>query len=143
VINAGNYVVMLMFAQLELTPELASINRVLTLLKWMCSDVIIVGPAAIFPCVYFAPLNPPRQGLLKGLRSPNRERALAAIKNAAWDITHISDFIERINEALAEDQRRFIFTTLDDGPRTITSLVIGEYPDAPPADGLSLSLRKW
>lgn len=138
-----NYAVMLKIAQLELTLDLSPIERVLRLFQWMYSDFIVAGPAAIFACIYFAPLNPPRQGLLKSLRSSNRERALAGVKNAAWDITHISDFVRRINEEPEENPRRFIFTTLDEGLRTIASLVIGQHPDVPPSEGLASSLRQW
>lgn len=138
-----NYAVMLKIAKLELSPELTPVDRVLMLFQWMHSDFIMAGPAAIFACVYFAPINPPRQGLLKSLRSPNRERALAGIKNAAWDITHISDFVRRINETPEETHIRFIFTTLDEGLRIIASLVIGQHPDVPFSDGLALSLKQW
>lgn len=138
-----NYAVMLKIASLELTPALTPVDRVLTLLHWMYSDFIIAGPAAIFACVYFAPFKPPRQGLLKQLQSPNREKALAGVRNATWDVTHISDFVRRINEEPEENPTRFIFATLDEGLRIITSLVIGQHPDEPPSEGLALSLQQW
>lgn len=138
-----NYAVMLKIAQLELSPKLSPIDRALTLFQWMNSDFIIAGPAAVFACIYFAPLNPPRQGLLKSLRSPNRERAISGVKNAAWDITHISDFVRRINESVEGNQVRYIFATLDEGLRTITRLVVGSLSDASPADELAISLSQW
>lgn len=72
---------------------------VLALLDWMHDDFIIAGPAAMLACIYFAPNSPPRAGLLKRLNSPDRQRALDGVKNAAWDITHLSDFIKKVNEA--------------------------------------------
>ena len=50
--------------------------------------------------------------LFKQLRSPARDRALAGIKNAAWDMTHLSDFSKRVQDSLISDRsRRFIFAT--------------------------------
>ncbi|MDO8073793.1 hypothetical protein O3299_19850 [Janthinobacterium sp. SUN176] len=138
-----NYAVLLKIAKLELTQGLSPVDRALALFQWMHSDFIMAGPAAILACVYFAPLNPPRQGLLKSLRSTNREKALAGIRNAAWDITHISDFVKRINEAPIEGNTQFIFTTLDEGLRTIARLVVEENPDDSPSEGLASSLKRW
>lgn len=138
-----NYAVMMKIAALELTPGFASIERILALFEWMYSDFILAGPAAIFACVYFAPRNPPRKGLLKSLRSPDREKALAGVRNAAWDVTHISEFVKRVNAEPEENPAHFIFATLDEGLRTIAGLVIGQYPDASPSEGLALSLRQW
>jgi hypothetical protein len=71
----------------------------LELLDWMHSDFLIAHPAAMLACIYFAPNSPPRSGLLKRLSSPDRQRALDGVKNAAWDITHLSDFIKKVNDA--------------------------------------------
>lgn len=99
-----NYIVALKIAELELS-ELTNLQRMLALLDWMHNDFIVAGPAAMLACIYFAPNSPPRAGLLKSLYSPDRHRALEGVKNAAWDITHLSDFIKKVNEANATDKR--------------------------------------
>lgn len=99
-----NYIVALKIAELELS-SLTNLQRMLSLLDWMHSDFIIAGPAAMLACIYFAPKSPPRSGLLKHLKSPDRQRALDGVKNAAWDITHLSDFIKKVNEAEGKGTR--------------------------------------
>lgn len=106
-----NYIVALKIAELELS-SLSNLQRMLSLLDWMHSDFIIAGPAAMLACIYFAPNSPPRKGLLKRLNSPDRQRALEGVKNAAWDITHLSDFIKKVNEAEGEGTR-YLFASTD------------------------------
>lgn len=43
----------------------------------------------------------PRKDLLKQLQSADRERALEGARNSSRDITHLSDFVNRVNEAAA------------------------------------------
>jgi hypothetical protein len=93
-----NYIVALKIAELELSKH-TNLERMLELLDWMHSDFLIAHPAAMLACIYFAPNSPPRSGLLKRLSSPDRQRALDGVKNAAWDITHLSDFIKKVNDA--------------------------------------------
>ena len=63
----------------------------------MYQDFIIGGPALLFAIHYLAP-NSTRCGLLKHLRSIDRERALRGIRNASWDITLLSEWILRGGE---------------------------------------------
>ncbi len=106
-----NYIVALKIAELELKP-MSNLQRMLTLLEWMHRDFIVAGPAAMLACIYFAPNSPPRKGLLKQLKSLDRQRALDGIKNAAWDITHLSDFIKKVNEA-EDGEKRYLFASTD------------------------------
>lgn len=99
-----NYIVTLKIGELELA-GLPHLDRMLALLDWMHRDFIVAGPAAMLACIYFAPNSPPRKGLLKQLQSPDRARAIEGAKNAAWDITHLSDFIKRVNEATDSSKR--------------------------------------
>lgn len=107
-----NYIAALKIGELELLP-LTPLERTLKLFEWMYDDFMLAGPAAIFACHYFAP-SFPRKGLLKGLRSENRERALAGTSNAAWDITHLSEFVRRANGA-HDSNTRYLFASLDEG----------------------------
>jgi len=106
-----NYIVALKIAELELSPR-PNLQRMLSLLEWMHTDFIVAGPAAMLACIYFAPNSPPRKGLLKQLKSPDRQRALDGVKNAAWDITHLSDFIKKVNDAEGESTR-YLFASTD------------------------------
>lgn len=106
-----NYIVALKIAELELS-AFTNLQRMLALLDWMHDDFIVAGPATILACIYFAPNSPPRAGLLKRLNSPDRNRALEGVKNAAWDITHLSDFIKKVSEADGKD-KRYLFASSD------------------------------
>ena len=106
-----NYIVALKVGELELA-GLPHLERMLALMDWMHRDFIVAGPAVMLACIYFAPNSPPRKGLLKQLQSADRARAIDGAKNAAWDITHLSDFVQRVNEA-ADGSTRYIFASLD------------------------------
>lgn len=136
-----NYVAALKAAMLELTPTLNPIDRMIALIDWMDADFILAGPAALYAAMYFGP-KAARAGLFKQLKSPNREAAILGVRNAAWDMTHLSDFVRRVGEAEAQN-RRYIFASADDGLTQIASrLFLG--PEA--ADGwpsLEESLYDW
>lgn len=135
-----NYIAILKVAILELengTP----LERMRALLDWMYEDFILAGPAAIFAAHYFSP-SFPRRRLLKGLRSADRTRALAGIANAAWDVTHLSDFTQRVNDS-GNDRRLYVFASLDEGLRRIAKTLFNTTKDGEQVDHLISSLRPW
>jgi hypothetical protein len=91
-----NYISLLKLAELNLK-ETDRTTQLTELVRWMYQDFSIRGPALIFAIYYFTP-NSQRRGLLKNLRSNNRERALEGVRNAAWDVTFLSDWISRISK---------------------------------------------
>jgi len=105
-----NYIVALKIAELELQKG-PHLDRYQKLLDWMIKDFILAGPAAIYGALYLAP-NAKRKGLFKQLRSDDRNKAIQGIKNAAWDMTHLSDFVKRIEESNGSNNR-YIFATAD------------------------------
>ncbi|WP_421863528.1 hypothetical protein [Parvibaculum sp.] len=116
-----NYIVALKIAELELK-KMAPIERAIQLFTWMFEDFLLAGPAALFSTAYFSP-KAARRRMIKHLRSPDRVRAIKGIKNAAWDITHLSDFVERVNR----DQtigKRYIFATADKSLASIARLLL-------------------
>lgn len=135
-----NYIAALKIGELELLP-LTPFERALKLFEWMHDDFILAGPAAIFACHYFAP-SFPRKGLLKSLKSEHRKRALAGAANAAWDITHLSEFIRRANKA-HDSNTRYLFASLDEGLRRIArTLLTATVEDSAP-DRFAEALATW
>lgn len=108
-----NYILALKAAQIELSSG-TSLERVEGLLDWMREEFIVGGPLIAFACTLFAPNSPPRAGLLKSLRSPDRNKALKGVRNTAWDATHLSFFIEKVNGDRS-GSCRFIFSSHDAG----------------------------
>lgn len=96
-----NYIILLKVAELELR-GLDRSTQISELISWMYQDFIIGGPALIFAIYYLAP-NSARRGLLKNLRSDEREKALRGIRNASWDLTLLSEWILRIDRQKAEN----------------------------------------
>lgn len=104
-----NYILALRIAELELQDK-PQVEKALELLDWMFSDFFLAGPASMFANVYFAPAAP-KKGMLKQLRSANRDAALEGAKNAAWDITYLSEFTRFIQEATGTKKRTLLATS--------------------------------
>ncbi|CCV13171.1 conserved hypothetical protein [Mesorhizobium sp. STM 4661] len=83
-----------------------------------------------------------RKRLLKHLRSLDRERAIGGVKNAAWDITHLSDFVRRI-DAGDRERKRYIFATADKGLARIAPLLLKDPHDNDIEIGLATALEAW
>lgn len=116
-----NYIAALKIAELELSGQ-PNLDRMLALLSWMRDDFIIAGPAALLASIYFAPNSPPRKRLFKQLFSPNRLRAVDGVRNTAWDLTHLSEMIGKVNEA-NDSHIRLLFASFDKGLRTLAGLL--------------------
>lgn len=89
-----NYIIALKIAELELRGG-GGEARMAELLRWVYEDFLIGGPAVILAAYYLAP-NSGRRGLLKGVRSDDRERAVRGVRNAAWDLTLLSTWLDAI-----------------------------------------------
>jgi hypothetical protein len=89
-----NYILALKIAQLELLGG-RSEHRMAALIRWMYNDFLIGGPAVVLAAHYLAP-NSRRAKLLKSLYSIDRHTALKGIRNAAWDLTLLSDWLDRV-----------------------------------------------
>ncbi len=116
-----NYIAALKIAELELSGR-PNLDRMLALLSWMRDDFIIAGPAALLASIYFAPNSPPSKRLFKQLFSSNRLRAVDGVRNTAWDLTHLSEMIRKVNEA-NDSQIRLLFASFDKGLRTLAGLL--------------------
>lgn len=118
-----NYVIALKIMELRQAP-MPAVERVIRILEWMRADFIFGGPAALLACVFLAPKSPPKRRLFKNQNSSDREAALAGVKNEAWDLTHLSDFIERVNANGNEGRARYLFASFDKKLRQIASLAV-------------------
>lgn len=136
-----NYTVLLKAAELELS-NLSPKERMLALLDWMISDFMLAGPAAIYCSMYFAPLAM-KAGMFKQLRSPNRDRALNGIKNAAWDVTYLSELVRHATSS-NHDSDRFILATADKAVAQVAPLLFLDAEDLPDLEAkLSAQFEKW
>ncbi|WP_299413526.1 hypothetical protein [uncultured Sulfitobacter sp.] len=136
-----NYTVMLKAAELELS-DLSPKERMLALLEWMISDFMLAGPAAIYCAMYFAPFAT-KAGMFKQLRSPNRDRALNGIKNAAWDVTYLSELVRHATSS-NHDSDRFILATADKAIAQVAPLLFLDAENLLDLEAkLSAQFEKW
>lgn len=103
-----NYVVAMKIAMLELESSNPA-DKLMALLDWMNEDFLLASPALIFAARYWAP-NLPRAGLIKHVKAPDRSRALKGARNAAWDITYLSEFIRRVRDGVAKKEQIVLAT---------------------------------
>lgn len=136
-----NYIASLKIAEIELMGG-PNLERLLNLFDWMKEDFMVAGPAALMACIYYAPNSPPRAGLFKGLRSPDRARAINGVRNAAWDLTHLSDFVRRVNESDG-GSNRLLFASFDEGLRNLARLLLAGSSDGPGHGQILDAISVW
>lgn len=137
-----NYIIALKMVELEYT-HLRPVDRVLRLFQWMHDDFIFGGPAALLASVYFAPNSSPKRGVFKDKNSSNREAAIAGVRNAAWDLTHLSEFARRVNDEGHEGKTRYLFASFDKHLRSIAKLLFDFTTSEPSDDALPMALSQW
>jgi hypothetical protein len=108
-----NYVLALRIAELHLAGG-SPLELMERLMEWMYRDFLIGGPALQLASHYFAP-GAPRRGLLKHIESPDRDRALLGVRNAAWDLTLVSEWLNLVqrNDGATRPERFYTLCTLD------------------------------
>lgn len=137
-----NYIIALKVMELE-AQDLRPIDRVLCLLDWMRDDFMFGGPAAMLASVYFAPNSPPKRRVFKDKNSPDREAAIAGARNAAWDLTHLSEFVREVNEAGPDGRPRYLFASFDRHLRLMAKLLFDCATEVSAADALPKALSSW
>jgi hypothetical protein len=73
--------------------------------------------------IYLGTHSPGRKKVFKGKGSADRLAAIAGVKNAAWDITHLSDFVSRINQAASANTAQYLFATFDSHLKLMAKLL--------------------
>ena len=137
-----NYAAMLAATALELDGTLSPMERFGRLLDWMVDEFILAGPAAMF-CTKFLSPRAPRAGLVKGFRSPNRDRALAGVRNAAWDVTYLSELTSRAQPG-SYAKARCIFVSADRALAELAPLLLIDVENASDyRHALAESLEPW
>lgn len=111
-----NYAALLKVAEFELG-DLRPAHKMQRLIEWMQKDFIVAGPAMMFAAMYFSSQGR-RGGMLKGLRSAVRERAIEGVRNATWDVTQLSFFVEKVRPP-EDNHTRYIFATADEALATL------------------------
>lgn len=137
-----SYGAVLKLAEIELYRRARPIDKIMELLDWLHRDYFLSGHVAMMACVYFAPNDSPKAGLLKGLRSVNRERAVNGAKNATWDAVYLSSLTSKANE-FAGTSKRFIYASLDRGAKLIAKMAIAFGADGPHPEAIKKILVEW
>ena len=137
-----SYGAVLKLADIELNRRSKPIDKIMELLDWLHRDYFLSGHVAMMACVYFAPTDAPKAGLMKGLRSEDRERAIDGAKNATWDAVYLGSLISMANKS-AGGPKRFIYASLDRGARLIARMALAFGADGPHPDEIEGILSEW
>lgn len=108
----ANYAAALKIATLELS-QVPAERKMAGLISWMQNEFLHIGPALCLANRYFAP-NGPKKRLFKSLRSSDRDRALAGVRNAAWDLAFVSEWSAKVRTQ-SDGDKLWILATLDRG----------------------------
>ena len=89
-----NYGCALKLASLILDPEIAGdFDRMIMYLRWCYDEFFFSAGATVYGSLALAPSRKAR--MFKSLKGTNEERAVRGIRNAAWDMTLISEWETR------------------------------------------------
>jgi hypothetical protein len=84
--------------------------------------------------------------MIKQLRAPHRERALVGVRNAAWDITYLSEFVRKVNASTTAGggSRRYILASMDRRLRSVATTLLAA-PDtvADRAEAVEVFAKWW
>lgn len=117
-----NYIVALKVLELDYA-KLPALEKALRLVDWMANEMIFAGPATMLAVIYLGSQSPGRKKVFKDKGSADRSAAIAGVMNAAWDITHLSDFVRLINESLVEKKVQYLFATFDNHLKLMATLL--------------------
>jgi len=86
-----NYTIVLKLALIELE-AIEQHQKMAKFMKWMFEDFYFGAPATLFANYYFA-----NKAKIKGIKSLDRKRALASLKNMTWDLTILTEWGKKVS----------------------------------------------
>jgi len=119
-----NYIIALKVLELDYT-RAPSLDKALHLMDWMANELVFGGPAMMLAVIYLGTRSPGRKKVFKNKGAADRSAAIAGVKNAAWDITHLSEFVRRINESGSDSKVQYLFATFDSHLKLMAKLLAG------------------
>lgn len=137
-----NYITALKILELDLSPG-KQVDKMLRLLEWMSTSLVIAGPALMLACIYLGTHSPSRKGVFKNSRSSDRMAAIDGVRNAAWDITHLSDFVRRANESVEQGDVQYLLASFDAHLMLTTNLLMTVGQENSDTSDVSAALSQW
>lgn len=137
-----NYITALKILELDLASG-KQVDKMLRLLDWMSTSLVFAGPALMLACVYLGTHSPARKNVFKNSRSADRMAAIAGVRNAAWDITHLSDFILRSNESADLGNVQYLLASFDAHLKLTTNLLMTVGREGSDASLIAAGLAQW
>lgn len=119
-----NYIIALKVLEVDYT-RAPALDKALHLMDWMANELVFGGPAMMLAVIYLGTRSPGRKKVFKNKGSTDRSAAIAGVKNAAWDITHLSEFVRRINESASDSKVQYLFATFDSHLKLMAKLLAG------------------
>ncbi len=134
------YVAALKVAELELL-SISPREKCVRLIDWMGGEFLFASTALLMGMRYFIPSGPHRR-LMKHLRSANRDRAIMGVRNAAWDLTLVSEWASRVKQ---EDVNGclWILVSMDKGLNGIARSIFHSSDESPDEAILRMCCSMW
>jgi hypothetical protein len=114
-----NYIALLKLADLVLTSR-SPYSALLSFIDWLHLEFEMKAAAVALAAIYCAP-NTPRAGMLKGLYKTDRTKALAGVRNAAWDLLLVNNLWER-SQSVDQDNSIAMLASFDRGVHAVARL---------------------
>ena len=137
-----NYVCMLKMAEIERSLS-KPIERITTFLNWMRDDFRYGGSAAIFAAIYWGPNSSPKKSMFKDKNSSDRERAIEGVKNTAWDLTHLSEFVRKVDAESNDPPSRYLFATFDQYLLFLAKTILAHSQHGSSKEWLAKTFAQW
>ena len=137
-----NYITALKILELDSSTE-SQLDKVLRLLEWMDERLVLAGPAVMLACIYLGTCTPSRKNVFKDRNANDRQAAIAGVKNAAWDITHLSDFVAKVNQVANRSDQHYLFASFDNHLMLTTRLLLQIGKVGSNASVIASGLTRW
>jgi hypothetical protein len=126
----------LKIAEIELL-DLPAVQKMERFLRWSFSDFCLLAGPVLLAAAYFTPR---REGsILKNLRNADRQKALAAVSNAVWDLQMIYHWAKRAGRQ-REENSFWLFCSRD---RALKQIARAFLCSADESSEVELGLREF
>lgn len=123
-----NQAAIIKITQLIRTPDISGIDKFLAFMEWYTKNMDVAGSVIFYAACVFMDVE--HVSKPKGSKSKNYQKALAGIKNQAWDITYITAWSMQYKNETANNIAMFATDDITQKVIAINILPPGEYADA-------------
>ena len=131
----------LKLAALELTAR-SPLEKTMAFLEWVISDYMITPAAIVLSGAFFTPRR--KKPMIRDLRTPDRQRVLKNIRNAAWDLVLIRHWGKLVTKQ-PETNSLWLLCSRDKALKKVARVIhSGDYQDNTGAEAnMAFFVPEW